>query len=324
MRLLRTLLILLSFSFTLELAAQLPFGSGGRQKGGKIVFTKQPYTPGADDGVELNPVFRAGDAVYGTILLSDPIEDAITNWRMSGRGALLRLEMEDMFMQPFMPPFEAWEVNSNASGKVLVAPDVDRSQEFVQFVLLPNLETDLSDDIENANITPILYARGMSEQPAKQKKWKVEVMTRGNRKVGNNTYKGSFKLDLSAGEGPDYYAKVDKYFLSQLVGEGGLPSAYIEDPALENELLSVMNAKGYQEEFKKCYIQTGWQLVDQNLQTPYRQTQAAFTYEIPSQDQCGYQVYTFRSYPDGSGGYNRPQVWGGADRRERMDCGKLE
>jgi hypothetical protein len=163
-------------------------------------------------------------------------------------------------------------------------------------------------------------ARGLSMESERLKKYAVEIKSSG-QKTGFVRYKGAFKIDLSKGDGPSYYAKAEIKQMDKLLAVNPLPTAKVNNAALEAQLLVEMKKQGFQEQFKKTYIQKDWQIFKPTYETHYREMKASFTYTT-SDGKCGWQTYSFRSFKTGSG-WSAPQKWGGADQRQRLSCKKI-
>lgn len=296
------------------------FKSKEKKNVNQVVFTKKPFIPGNEASVEINPTFQSGDAIYGTIYLSASIKDAVDSWKGYGKGGTMALEVEDTNGDFLNRRFESWEVSSYSNYEVSIDENVDRNQSYVQFVLIPNKDTDLGVEMRCKNITPILMARGLSMESEGLKKYTVEIKSSG-QKTGFVRYKGAFKIDLSKGEGPNYYAQAENVQMDKLLAENPLPTSKINDAKLETQLLAEMKKQGFQEQFKKAYIQKGWQLFEPQFSEAYKEMKASFTYTT-TDGKCGWQTYSFRSFKTGNG-WSAPQKWGGADQRQRLSCLKL-
>jgi len=287
----------------------------------QVVFTKKPFKQGGEGSLEINPTFKSGDAVYATIYLSTSIKDAVDSWKGNGKGGTMGLKVKDGNGDFLNRRFEAWEVSSYSNYEVSISDATNKEQTIVQFVLIPNKESSITTEMTCKNITPILMARGLSMESERLKTYKVEVSSSG-KVTGPMTYKGSFKIDLAVGEGSKYYNEVENLKMETLLESVPLPTAKINNTALEAQLLAEMKKQGFQEQFKKAYIQTNWQLFEPPFKEAYKEMKASFTYTT-DEGQCGWQTYSFRSFKTGSG-WSAPQKWGGADQRQRMSCKKLK
>ncbi|WP_282042963.1 hypothetical protein [Winogradskyella flava] len=287
----------------------------------QVVFTKQPFKPGGEGGLEINPTFNAGDAVYATVYLSVSIKDAVDSWKGSGKGGTMGLKVKNSNGDFLNRKFEAWEVSSYSNYEVSISDGTNKEQTIVQFVLIPNKDSSIKTEMTCKNITPILMARGLSLESERLKEYKVEVSSSG-QVTGSMTYKGSFKIDLATGQGPSYYNEVENQKMETLLASVPLPTAKINNPNLEAQLLAEMKKQGFQEQFKKVYIQTNWQLIEPPLQDSYKEMTASFTHTT-ADGKCGWQNYSFRSLKTGSS-WSGPQKWGGANQRQRMSCKKIK
>lgn len=287
----------------------------------QVVFTKKPFQPGGEGNLEINPTFKAGDAVYATVYLSASIKDAVDSWKGKGKGGTMGLKVKNSNGDYLNRKFEAWEVSSYSNYEVSIPDATNKSQTIIQFVLIPNEKSSVKNELDCKNITPILMARGLSMESERLKEYTVEISSTG-KVTGVMTYKGNFSIDLAHGEGPKYYSKVENLKMETLLASVPLPTAKVKNSALEAQLLSEMNKQGFAEQFKKAYIQTNWQLIEPLLKTPYKELTATFTYTT-DEGKCGWQNYSFRSYKDGSGAWGKPQKWGGANQRQRMSCKNL-
>jgi hypothetical protein len=110
--------------------------------------------------------------------------------------------------------------------------------------------------------------------------------------------------------------------METLLASNPLPTAKFSNSTLEAQLLAEMKKQGFQEQFKKVYLQRDWQLFEPLLETPYREMKASFTYTT-AEGKCGWQTYSFRSFKTGNG-WSGPQKWGGADQRQRLSCSKVK
>lgn len=288
----------------------------------QVVFTKQPFKPGGESSLEINPTFKSGDAVYATIYLSASIKDAVDSWKGSGKGGTMGLKVKNSNGDFLNRKFEAWEVSSYSNYEVSISDNTNKEQTMVQFVLIPNKESSIETEMTCKNITPILMARGLSLESERLKTYTVEVSSSG-QVTGPMTYKGSFKMDLAAGDGPSYYNEVENLKMEVLLESNALPTARIKNASLEVTLLAEMKKQGFQEQFKKTYIQTDWKLFEPPFKEAYKEMKASFTYTTED-GKCGWQTYSFRSFKNGSGGWTAPQKWGGADQRQRISCSKIK
>ncbi|WP_435414533.1 hypothetical protein [Polaribacter aestuariivivens] len=291
----------------------------------EIVFTKKPYKPGNEASVEINPVFESGDAIYATMYLSAPIIDAIgdpnalsSSGKPMGAGAALRVtDASGLTLDRFFTVDDG----SYKNTMFLVYPNWNTQETVYQFVLLPNLETNLSQDIKNENITPVQMARGMGKETPRKKKWNVSTMV-NSLKTGVVTYKGSFEMDLSKGKDPKYYVQVENKQFEAFIESNELPKAKYSNPSLEATLLKVMNSSGFKEQFTKTLLQSQWRVFSPPYKQKYREISASFPYKT-ADGKCGFNTHTFRAYPTGSG-WGTPQKYGGALGRERVSCKKVK
>ncbi|NER15853.1 hypothetical protein [Spongiivirga citrea] len=287
----------------------------------QVIFTKQPFKPGGEGSLEINPTFKAGDAVYATVYLSASIKDAVDSWKGYGKGGTMGLKVKNSNGDFLNRKFEAWEVSSFSNYEVSISDNTSKEQTIVQFVLIPNKESSIKTEMTSKNITPILMARGLSLESERLKEYKVEVASSG-KVTGPVTYKGSFKIDLASGKGPNYYNEVENQKMETLLESVALPTAKINNASLETQLLAEMKKQGFQEQFKKAYIQTNWQLFEPPFKEAYKEMTASFTYTT-SDGKCGWQNYSFRSFKTGDG-WSGPQKWGGANQRQRVSCKKIK
>ena len=285
----------------------------------QVVFTKQPFKPGKEGRLEINPVFKTGDAIYATLYLGATISESVSSWQGYGKGGTMGLKMKNSNGDLMNIRFEGSEDYNNSF--VSIPDSVNKSQTIIQFVLIPNLESNISEYLKCGNITPIALVKGMGEQSDRLKEFKVEVYGTG-KKTGVVTYKGNFKIDLSVGEGSEYYKKVEQKKSDEFFASNSLPTAKIKNASLEGLLLSEIKKQGFQEQFKKAYIQTNWQLFEPPFKDSYKEMTASFTYTT-SDGKCGWQNYSFRSFKTGNG-WSDPQKWGGANQRQRLSCKKLK
>jgi len=287
----------------------------------QVVFTKEPFKPGKEGSIDINPTFKTGDAVYGTVYLSASIKDAIDSWKGSGKGGTMGLKVKNSNGDFLNRKFEAWEVSSYSNYEVSISDGTNKEQTIIQFVLIPNKESSIKTEMSCNNITPILMARGLSLESERLKEYKVEITSSG-KVTGAVTYKGSFKIDLTQGEGSNYYNEVENQKMEALLESIPIPTAKINNSALEDQLLAEMKKQGFQEQFKKAYIQANWQLFEPPLKEAYKEVTASFTYTT-ADGKCGWQNYSFRSFKTGSG-WSSPQKWGGANQRQRLSCEKIK
>ncbi|MFD1062161.1 hypothetical protein ACFQ1Q_02795 [Winogradskyella litorisediminis] len=283
---------------------------------GKVIFTKKTFTPGNESSVEINPQFVAGDQIIGTIYLPVSIEDAVGSWNLSTGSGNLEIVLEDEAYNRLQGSYDTGLIATNADYTVKVAPETPKSQSWVQFVLLPNMTSNIKKDIDNKNITPIFTADWMALQPERNKKWNVIIKAKGP-KTKSQTYKGEFYIDLSKNEGADYYKKAANKMMDNFIADTPLPSVAYRDSELESQLLNIMNAKNWEEKFKKAYLQTKWRWVRPVGVEPWQEMDATFTYK-KDDGSCGYHTYTFRKY-----GLNQPQSWGAAKSKVRFSCKKI-
>ncbi|WP_410483355.1 hypothetical protein [Spongiivirga sp. MCCC 1A20706] len=288
----------------------------------QVVFTKKPFRPGGEGSLEINPTFKAGDAVYATVYLSASIKNAIDSWKGNGKGGTMGLKVKNSNGDFLNRKFEAWEVSSYSNYEVSISDNTSKEQTIVQFVLIPNKESSIETEMACKNITPILMARGLSLESERLKTYSVEISSSG-QVTGPMIYKGNFKMDLAAGDGPAYYNTVENLKMEALLESNALPTATIKNASLEATLLTEMKKQGFQEQFQKTYIQTKWQLFEPPFKEAYKEMKASFTYTT-SEGKCGWQTYSFRSFKNGSGGWTAPQKWGGADQRQRVSCNKIK
>lgn len=283
---------------------------------GKVILTKKTFTPGNESSVEINPKFVSGDQIIGTIYLPASIEDAVGSWNQSTGSGNLEIVLEDDAFNRLNGPYDTGLTATNADYTVKIAPETPKSQSWIQFVLLPNLNSNIKKDIVNRNITPIFTADWMALQPERNKKWNVIVKAKGP-KTKSQTYKGEFYIDLSKNEGANYYKKAANKMMDNFIADTPLPSAAYRDSGLESQLLNIMSAKNWDEKFEKTYPQTKWRWVKPIGVEPWQEMDATFTYR-KDDGSCGYHTYTFRKY-----GSKQPQSWGAAKLKVRLSCSKL-
>ncbi|MEM9681176.1 MAG: hypothetical protein AAF901_12710, partial [Bacteroidota bacterium] len=287
----------------------------------QMVLTKVPFKPGEESNIEINPVFKAGDAVYATVYLPCTVEEAVNDWRSGDRGATVGLVVENnntknnVNMRP-----ESYE-SRNFLSAVATIPRTTKQQTYLQFVVIPNLDSDINTEIDADNISPVQYARAMSFESDRLRKFTVKAFFSGSREVSNFKLFTPLTIDLSFGKGPSYYKDVDRELSKIVIAKMPMPVAKIKDPGLESQILSEMLKQGYEEQYKKVYIQKGWQLFKPIGETAYKEMKATITY-TREDGKCGWHMYSFRSYQTGNG-WSDPQKWGGADLMGRIVCEKV-
>ncbi|QNM84563.1 hypothetical protein H9W90_10180 [Polaribacter pectinis] len=291
----------------------------------EIVFTKVPYKPGNEASVEINPIFEPGDAIYATMYLSAPIIDAIGDpnaLSASGNpmGAGASLIVKDPTSGLTLDRFSPIDEGGYKKTMFLIYPAWNTSETTYQFVLVPNLKTNLKNDIKHENITPVQMARGMGKETPRKKTWQVSTNVI-SLKTGVVTYKGSFTMNLSKGKGPKYYTEVENKQFEAFIEANELPKAAYRNAGLEAILLKVMNKNGYKEKYTKTIMRSQWRVFSPPYKQKYREISAAFPYKT-AEGKCGFHEYSFRAYPTGSG-WGTPAQYGGAIARERVSCKKV-
>ncbi|MEM9681330.1 MAG: hypothetical protein AAF901_13490, partial [Bacteroidota bacterium] len=282
----------------------------------KIIFTRHPFLPGKENGLEINPVFKTGDAVYATLYLKAKISEVID------QNLISNMTVEDNSGVDLDKWFEAWEVENNTDKSLKIHPKTDLSSTFYQFVLIPNLDIDITSELQNENITPVHLARGLAKQPKRKKKYNVTISSY-NPVVGSTDMKGSFYFDASTGNNEDYYNKVDNKLIEELIQDVELPKVAMRNSTLESQLLSNMKSQGWQEQYSRAIIvESDWVYFKPLSGQEYREIEAAFPYKLPD-GKCGYQIYSFKSFKNGNGGWTKPKKFGGADQKERIACSKI-
>lgn len=287
----------------------------------EIVFTKVPYKAGNEASVEINPVFEPGDGIYGTIYFGATILDAVGDPNtlnaagkpMGTGGEFTVRDASGLTLDRYFT-----DDDSGKNTTMLIFPGWDSSATTYQFVVVPNMTTDLKQEAKYKNITPLQMARGLSKDTPRKKKWDARIAL-VTAKTGAVIYKGSFEMDLSKGEGPKYYQKVEVKQEEVFIAANTLPKAVSRNASLEAQLLAIMNGQGFKEKFTKTIITKNWQVVQKPLEK-YRVMHAAFPYKSP-EGKCGYLEFTFRS--DYVGGWSKAQKSGGRIMKERVTCNKV-
>ena len=281
----------------------------------KIIFTKKPYEIGKEHTVEINPIFSTGDAIYATLYLKGKIAETL---EQNGTASLKVQDENGNLLDRW---FEKWEVENYTNASVVVNEDVDKSLTYYQFVLIPNLSSNLKNTLANKNITPIHMARGASKQSPRKITYTVNVSSFNRKNLSNEMY-GKFTFDFTKGNPKEYYTKVDNQFIEVLIADEELPKAAQKNPSLESTLLGEMKSQNYQEQYKRAIIVSEWELIKPTDETPFKRIRAAFPYKLPD-GKCGYQVYTFKSFKTGNGGWTTLKKFGGTDAANRIPCHKI-
>ncbi|RMB57136.1 hypothetical protein EAX61_12255 [Dokdonia sinensis] len=304
-----------------EELASIYTGDFHKEHVNEIVFTKVPYKAGNEASVEINPVFEPGDAIYGTIYFGATIMDAVGDPNtLSASGKPMGTGGEFTVRDAAGLTLDRYFTDDD-SGKnttMLIFPGWDASATTYQFIVVPNLTTDLKQEAKYKNITPLQMARGLSKESPRKKKWNAQVAL-VTAKTGAVLYKGSFEVDLSKGEGPEYYQKVEVKQEEVFIAANNLPRAVTRNAGLEAQLLSIMNNQGFKEKFTRTIITRDWKVIQRPLEK-YRELYAAFPYKTP-EGKCGYLEFVFRS--DYVGGWSKPQKSGGRIMKERVTCDKV-
>lgn len=282
----------------------------------KIIFTKQPFKVGQESSVEINPVFEVGDAVYATLYLKGKISDIID------ANLISSLSIEDESGNDLDRWFEAWEVENYTDKSLKILPSTNLENTTYQFVLIPNQTSSIRDELSNKNITPIHLARGAAKQPARKKTFSI-LISSYNSNSGSTDMNGSFQFDFSSGNGEEYYNALDNQLIEELISEVELPSAAMRNTNLEQQLLSNMKSQGWKEQYTKAIIvSSDWSYYKPIGEKEYKEIEAAFPYKLPD-GKCGYQIFSFKSFKNGSGGWTAPQKFGGTDGKSRIKCSKI-
>lgn len=281
----------------------------------KIIFTKKPYEIGKEHTVEINPIFKTGDAVYATLYLKGKIAETLE------QNGTASLKVKDENGNHLNKWFEKWEVENYTDASVVVNNDVDKSLTYYQFVLIPNLSSNLKNTLANKNITPIHMARGASKQSPRKITYTVNVSSFNRKNLSNEMY-GIFTFDFTKENSKEYYTKVDNQFIEVLIADEELPKPMQRDASLEGTLLAEMKSQNYQEQYKRAIIVSEWELIKPIGETPFRRIRAAFPYKLPD-GKCGYQVYTFKSFKTGNDGWTTPKKFGGTEAANRIPCHKI-
>lgn len=286
----------------------------------KIVFTKKPFVPGNEAGLEINPIFKTGDAVYATMYLSANINDALTT-RKNAQGEAMTMSVLDDNGVSLYGRFEKWEVENYSNNVAMVYNDIPNDQTYYQFLLLPAPDSDISDAVQNKNITPLHLVRGAAQQSQRKKKFKVVISTFG-KKTNSKELTGSFEMDFSYGDAPSVYTQLDNRIVEEFIAENNIPKPYKRDAILETQLLENMRAQGHSEAYTNAIIRSDWNVIKPLGGKEYREIECAFPYKS-TDGKCGYRTYTFKSFRNSSGGWTEPQKFGGTDVAERVPCYKL-
>lgn len=287
----------------------------------EIVFSKVPYKAGNEASVAINPVFETGDAVYATIYFGATIMDAVGDPEtLSAMGKPMGTGGEFTVRDASMLTLDRYftDDDSGKNSTMLIYPGWDATATTYQFIVIPNLNTNLKLEAKYKNITSLQMARGLSKESPRKKKWTAQINL-VTAKTGGVSYKGSFEMDLSKGEGPKYYQKVAIKQEETFIAANTLPNAVTRNAGLEAQLLAIMQKQGFKQKFTKTIITKNWQVISKPLEK-YRVLHAAFPYKT-QEGKCGYWSYTFKSVY--VGGWSKPQKSGGRIDKARVTCDKV-
>ncbi|WP_282041651.1 hypothetical protein [Winogradskyella flava] len=289
---------------------------------GEIVFSKKPLVIGSEKESDIVTKFKTGDAIYGTVYLGRTIGDMIGNDAFNTIGATgftLVLNLNSIFGH-----MEKWEVDSFAFHHHVSVSVNHLKDTYIQIVLLPENPSVLKDKryeyTERKNYTPVIFARGLR---AKSKRnLPIEAyFTAGDRSGFNQKFEGKFEIDLSHGEGPDYYKEIENRLIDKYIEDNEIPKAVTSNPSLEQQFLDEMNSKGWRENFVKAVIASQWMEEIVPGGKKQRTIEVYMVAEHPD-GYCFYHQYDFVSFPSGSG-WTKPQ-YHASGTRTRVLCSKVK
>jgi len=288
---------------------------------GEIVFSKKPLNIGSEKESDLIKKFKTGDPIYGTVYLGRTIGEMIGDDafnKIGATGFTLILNLNSVFGHA-----EKWEGDNFPFLKQVSVSVNHLKDTYIQFVLIPEAPAILKDKryeyVKRRNYTPVIFVRGLR---AKSKRnLPIEAYFTHSDKSGfHQKFEGKFEMDLSYGEGPQYYKEIENRLIDKYIEDNEVPNAVMKNNGLENQLLEEMNSKGWRETFTKAVIASQW--MEEIVPGGKKQrTIQAFMIAKHPDGYCFYHQYDFVSFPSGSG-WTKPQ-YHASGTRTRVLCSKI-
>ncbi|MFP2997496.1 hypothetical protein ABN763_16380 [Spongiivirga sp. MCCC 1A20706] len=287
---------------------------------GEIVFSKKPLKIGSEKESDITTKFKTGDAIYGTVYLGRTIGTMIGDDAFNKIGAT---GFSMNFSDNARPAHnEKWETSFAFLRSISVSVN-HLKDTYIQFILIPESPSILKDPryeyIKRKNYSPVIFVRGLQAKSKRNLPISLHFNT-GDRSGFIQKFEGKFEIDLSYGEGPDYYREIENRLIDKYIEDNEIPQPIRRDPALEAQLLSHMNDKGWRETFVKAVISTEW--MEEILPGGKKQRIiGAFMVAKHPDGYCFYHQYDFVAFPSGDG-WTKPQYHASGERT-RVLCSKI-
>lgn len=289
---------------------------------GKIVFSSKPLVIGSESNSDIKTEFKTGEPIYGTVYFGRTLKDMLKTANFSKNGVTnFNLRFFKEGGNVFLGQAEKWEIDSYAFHDDITIHRNQLEQSYIQFILVPDSASELTQYARVHNYTPVIFMRGLASQAPRNLKLQLKF-NHVDVSGMDQEFQGGFSIDLSHNEGPKYYEKAQNKLIDKYIEDNELPRSGMNNSSLEQQMITEMNGKGWQETFVDAIIEQANWTVEYELGKPVRRIINAFMVAKHPDGYCFYHNYGFESRPTGSG-WSAPQ-YRSSGSRTRVLCGKVK
>lgn len=276
----------------------------------KIVLSTKPLVIGREKEMTANikKDFKPGEAIFGTVYLGRTVKEA-----QDGKPILgIRFTVE-----------HGRDVRGDEQH--LIVPDAAQGKSYFQFALIPDeqwLKDNYKNYIDVNNWTIILMTEALADNHSDPlQKVNIELSF---WKSGAENIKTEFSYDIS--DGAVALKSLAKKLRADHLASVQLPKAGMNNPALEQQMLSVANGLGWKEKYTRTIIKSSEWHISKNQLTGaiiYRGL-AAVCITRDEEGRCYYQEFTFTQDYTGGGSYSSKLKFGGYGGKKELTCDKIK
>lgn len=289
---------------------------------GNIIFSSQPFIIGSEKESDIKTVFIPGEPIYGIVYFGRSLSDMLKTVNFTKNGVTnFDFHIYKNGNTRVSSQAEKWEIDSYAFHDDITIHRNQMDQSYIQFILIPKSSSELLEYSKAHNYSPVIFSRMLASQAPRETNFKISF-SHVDYNGFNQIFEGNFKVDLSQGEGPKYYERLQNQLIDKYIEDNELPNAGMKNSTLEQQMIEEMNSKGWQEQFVKAIIeQKNWTIEKNALGQPVRKIINAFMVAKHPDGYCFYHSYGFESRPTGNG-WSAPQ-YRSSGSRTRILCEKL-
>jgi hypothetical protein len=275
----------------------------------KIVWSSKPLVIGKEKEMAavIKTAFKTGEPIFGTVYLGRNVKEAQGNYEMVSITI---------------------DVNSGntmvGSGSGLIIPRAVQDKSYWQFALIPDenwFKENYSMYLEAKNQAYPLFFGILIRNGEDKHDVSFKMSFNG---IGAENIESKLTVDLTGGiaEIKTIYDRLKAMHLDHVK----LPKAGMNNPALEQKMLSAANGLGWNDKFTKVIITSKEWSIRKNELTGailYRSL-SAIGITKNAEGKCYYQEFTFRQDYSGGGNYESAIKYNGYGGKVELGCDKIK